>query len=291
MVDTPHPRVAADPSAALADGVAAADLSHLRTVAVGGADASGWLDALLTTDVESMIPGQAQRSLFLSPTGHIRADVTVARTGDGFVLLQEPDQPEPIAGALSIYVLSSAVTLEDVDLALFSVPRDPRIPGTLWTARPSPLGGIIIAFPHGARDEVAGALAATFPLAGVAAVEEHRIRSGVARFPVDLLPTSIPAEAGLDSLLVDTGKGCFPGQESVAKVRNLGHPAFVVKAFRTEAALAPGAELLDDGEIVGEVTSAATGADGTKLIARIRWSEHPRDGLTASDGNRLEPSD
>jgi folate-binding protein YgfZ len=58
-----------------------------------------------------------------------------------------------------------------------------------------------------------------FTQVGGEALEVWRIRRGVARFPIDLTEGSVPAEAGLDAL-IDTGKGCFLGQESVAKIRN-----------------------------------------------------------------------
>src|SRR4029450_7615627 len=99
---------------------------------VRGADAEGWLNDLVTASVDGIPEGEALRSFLLSPTGRVRADLRVlrARSGDGFLLLQAPDQPEAIADLLAPYVLSS-----DVELA----PADPRgllvkpPPGLGWT--------------------------------------------------------------------------------------------------------------------------------------------------------------
>ena len=71
---------------------------------------------------------------------------------------------------------------------------------------------------------------------------------------------SLPAEAGLEAT-IDTTKGCFLGQESVARIANLGHPPRVLRHVRCAAAFVPGAPVFVDGEAVGEVTSAAPLAD------------------------------
>jgi tRNA-modifying protein YgfZ len=98
----------------------------------------------------------------------------------------------------------------------------------------------------------------------------------------------VPAEAGLDAL-IDAGKGCFLGQESVAKIRNLGHPARVVRALRSEAEILAGAEVWAGGGAVGRITSAAPGSGGgTASLARVSWAaaEAP---LTTADGALLAP--
>src|SRR5262249_24629119 len=93
-------------------------LSSWRKVRVSGADAVRWLHDLLTADVAGMSPGDGRRSLLLTPTGHIRADLQIARRADDLVLLQAPDQPEPVGLALSAYVLSADVSLEEATTAL-----------------------------------------------------------------------------------------------------------------------------------------------------------------------------
>src|SRR5438067_11061460 len=100
------------------------DRSPWRKVRVTGADAVTWLGDLLTADIAALEPGRGCRSLLLTPTGRIRADIQVARREDDLVLLQAPEQPEHIGLALSTYILSSDVSLEDRtnDLALFTVP-------------------------------------------------------------------------------------------------------------------------------------------------------------------------
>src|SRR6266576_5680937 len=110
--------------AALEEERAFLDRSSWRKVRVTGADAVTWLGDLLTADIVALEPGRGCRSLLLTPTGRIRADVQVARRDDDLVLLQAPEQTEHIGLALSTYVLSADVSLEDRtnDLALFTVP-------------------------------------------------------------------------------------------------------------------------------------------------------------------------
>ena len=83
-------------------------------IRVTGADATAWLHDLVTADIASLAPGRARRSLLLTPTGRIRADVTVVRDEEGSSCSQEPAQPDRIEALLDPYVLSSDVALGDV---------------------------------------------------------------------------------------------------------------------------------------------------------------------------------
>ena len=114
---------------ALEEGRAFFDLSAYRTVRVTGADARAWLHDLVTSDVASLEPGGSQRSLLLTPTGRIRADLVVALDDEGFLLLQSPDQPDDVGALLARYVLSSDVSLQDVtgSMPVFALAGSPTI--------------------------------------------------------------------------------------------------------------------------------------------------------------------
>ena len=234
---------------------------------VRGADAEGWLNDLVTASIDRLAEGEARRSFLLSPTGRIRADVFVLRSreGEGFLLLQGPGQPDAIADLLAPYVLSSEVELAPADPS--GLHLGPR-PGHAWTAGwEAPDDGSVMIGPE--------------------AFETWRIRHGLARFPVDLDPDSLPAEAGLDvEPVIDRTKGCYLGQESVARVRNLGHPPRLVLGVRAETPLRPGAPVRSNGADVGSVTSSEprTALAG---IVRIRWDARDRE-LEADGGIRLE---
>jgi folate-binding protein YgfZ len=116
--------------------------------------------------------------------------------------------------------------------------------------------------------------------------EVYRIRRGVPRFGVDFAEEWLPSEAGAGfEHLIDTTKGCFLGQESVAKVRNLGHPPRLVLPFEAPDRVYPMARITVDGEQVGRVTSVAPLDEepGTACIGWVRWEA--RDAELAVDGS------
>jgi len=261
---------------ALIEGRAFAALPGHRIVRVRGADAKAWLHDLVTCDVASLEPGDARRSMLLSPTGHIRADFTVARDQEGWLLLQAPDQPDPIAALLAPYVLSSDVSIVDLspERMLFAIPgADPPGSEGATVLRPSVLGpGVDLLVARGEaggvrRSLIEGGVAEASP----ADVDAWRIVLGDPRMGPDFGSDALPAEVGLE-FAIDLTKGCFLGQESVARVRNLGHPTSVLRHVRTAAALAAGAPVLRDGEDAGIVTSGAPTDRGTVAILRVRWA-------------------
>jgi tRNA-modifying protein YgfZ len=267
---------------ALEGGRAIVDLTWWRKVLISGSDAPGWLNDLLAADLGGMQVGEARRSLLLSPTGRVRADVTVVRLEGGHLLVQDPGQPDPIDGVLTPYVLSSDVTVGDrtAELALFALPRrDGRrgveLPDRWVETRPSCLGpGLDLVGPAASRDELLQAFQADDPdlvEAWEPAVEAWRIARGVSRFPVDLTPESLPHETDVGEAIAYS-KGCYLGQEAVARVGNLGHPPFVLLAMLSDAPIGPGDPVLTDGEDTGIITSATPlEGGGSAAIARVRW--------------------
>jgi folate-binding protein YgfZ len=250
-----------------------AELVGWRLVEVGGGDARAWLHDLVTADIASLTTGSARRSLILTPTGRIRADVQVIARGDGFLLLQAPDQPEPVERILAPYVLSSDVELDDVSdqVRAFAVLGGGAADDGVESWTPSPLGsGWAVAVAPGEADAIRDRLAAT-PLTEVSppAIERWRIRRGIARMGADFGADALPAEAGLEGV-IDFSKGCFLGQESVAKVRNLGHPPRAIVSVGSKAPLEVGMTVRAGEREVGEVTSVAVGPD-VRGIVKVRW--------------------
>ena len=280
----------ADQLDALRSGRAYADLSGWRKVLVSGPDARTWLNELLSAELSDLAVGATRRSLLLSPTGRIRADVTVAATARGLLLLQDPIQPAPIDGLLGPYVLSSDVGLVDVseDLALLAFPgrTDSPAPADVpaETLRPSCLGpGADLLVDDDRFPETRTNLNDLIE-AGPEALEGWRIERGVARFGVDLGEDSLPQEAGLDHA-VAYQKGCFLGQEAMARVRNLGHPPFVVLAGGADGPVTAGEGVTADGQTVGTVTSATPVDQGrTATIVRVRWAARAATLRTEADG-------
>jgi tRNA-modifying protein YgfZ len=259
----------------LAAGEAFADLSFWRKVQVGGTDAFLWLNDLVSSDISDLGPGEAKRALLLSPTGRVRAEFTCSAQDDSILLLQDPSHPEAVDELLARYVLSSGVTLEDrtEELSLFAFPGvavPPEAPGTRVSA-PSCLGrGIDLLAPTREHDRLIEALRRTHRLAGNEDLEAWRIAAGIPQFGVDGTAEDLPQECGFEEA-VAYGKGCYLGQEAMAKVRNLGHPRRVLLSLEADGPVAPGQEVTVQGREAGRVTSAARVNGRTVLLAQLAW--------------------
>jgi len=258
-------------------GKAFADLSFWRKVGVSGADGSSWLNSLISADIEDLSPGRARRSLLLSPTGKVRAEFTVTGPdGGGLLLIQDPMQPRSILDLLSPYTLSSDVALDDRtdELALFAFParaEPPDAAGSVASA-PSCLGvGTDVIAPTDDHDVLLAHFSNLATLVGNEDLEAWRITAGLPRVGVDVLEDDLPQEGDLAGA-VSFDKGCYLGQEAVAKVQNLGHPRRALLRLEASGPVAPGDLIEADGKEAGEVTSAASLNGRTVLLARVRWS-------------------
>jgi tRNA-modifying protein YgfZ len=256
---------------ALDDGRGFVDRSGDRLLVVRGGDAQRWLGDLMTADIASLRAGSSRRTLLLSPTGRIRADMWIAQTDDDtFVVVQAGDQTEAAIDLLRPFVLSSAVTLRDAT------------------------GTLSVTFVP-AREEILASFGEGQPAAGhnstpadERAYELWRIAHGDPRMGIDFDAGTLPAESGLERL-IDVTKGCFLGQESVAKVRNLGHPPTVLRHLRAEAAMTRGDPIHAPDGVVGRVTSAVPARrGGTVLLARVDWKAAEVD-LSTAEGEPLSP--
>ncbi len=258
-------------------GPAFAVLSGWGVIAVGGTDARSWLHDLVTADVEGLPDRASRRCLLLTPTGRIRADFHIAAVDGSYLLLQAPDQPDRVDAILRPYVLSSDVEVTDVGdrsevVAVLDGSVVDDVPGFVVLS-PSVLGpGCDVVVPSGGASArlLERLRARGLTEADAGDLEARRIRRGEPRMGVDFGPDALPAEAGLEDT-IDFTKGCFLGQESVAKVRNLGHPPRVLLHVRSGAPIAPGARVVAGATVVGEVTSAVEDPDGVAAIVRVRW--------------------
>ncbi|MGH2636389.1 MAG: YgfZ/GcvT domain-containing protein [Actinomycetota bacterium] len=274
----------------LASGAAFVDASSRRTVAVSGAQALGWLNDLASAALEDLTPGRSRRSLLLSPTGAVRAEFTVAMVGDDLLLIQDPRQPRPIETLLAPYVLSSGIRVADRtgDFAIYSFPgRDavPHVPETTRLA-PSCLGsGADLVGPAEHHDRLANSLAEVFDRASEADAEAWRVAAAVPLIGVDTSDGDLPAECALEDA-VAFDKGCFLGQESVAKMRNLGHPRRSLLALEGEGSIARDETIFAGDTETGQVTSVARSNGRTLVLAQVRW-EHRDEPLRTGGGVQL----
>ncbi|RZU60732.1 YgfZ/GcvT domain-containing protein [Zhihengliuella halotolerans] len=268
---------------ALEAGDAVADLSHRGVVTVTGEDRLTWLNTLSSQHVLNLAPGQSTELLFLSLQGRIDYDCRVVDDGTRTWLLVEAFEAAPLAAWLDsmrfmmrVEVADAtadwavvASTVEVADFADDLVWKDPW-PGVAE-------GGFAYSGEeHPGRDRhwyeylipsarLEEALAGR-ELAGTMAVEALRIAAWRPRFGLDTDEKTIPHELDLLRTAVHLNKGCYKGQETVARVHNLGHPprriVFLDLDGSHHTLPVPGADVVfvdpKRGErVVGSVTSAA----------------------------------
>jgi len=200
---------------ALEAGTAWADLSHRTVIAISGEDRLTWLHSLTTQHLENLPAGQWREALILDPQGHIEQQFFLVDDGITTFLHLDVAKRDSLIDYLQKMKFMLRVSVKDVssDYAIL------RAPG-----KSDELGGPFAVVP---RSELAATIAA-FNSAnlqvGIWALEAERVAQGRARLGLDTDHKTIPNEIGALNKSVHMAKGCYRGQETVAKVFNLGHP-------------------------------------------------------------------
>lgn len=235
-------------------------------LAVVGPDAEDFLQGQLSQDVAGLAEGQSAWSLILQPQGRIDAFVRVTRqSADRFIL--DTDGPlEQVIARLQRFMLRTDVAMEPLAWRCIAV----RGPGAAEAAvageivGPVPTGGIDVIGPS---PQVSGDV----PIVGAETLEAHRIRAGFPRMGTDIDDRTIPAEAEVVAFTVSFTKGCFTGQELVARMDSRGSTApryLRVLTLQDQADLASGDQITStDGADIGTVTSAAWDAAAESTVA------------------------
>ena len=275
----------------LATGPAFVDRSHRGVVVVTGPDRLAWLHSLTTQHFEGLRAGEAVEALVLSPTGHVEHQMDVLDDGERTWLLVEPETAERLTEWLESMRFMMRVEVHDAtgELATLTVSGDVDDLLEALPVRPSlvrrrawPDGTVDVLLPRGELDGVVVELRAHgFAAAGHDAFEAARVEVGAARLHVDTDPRTIPHEAGWVARGVHLAKGCYRGQETVARVHNLGRPPRRLTLLHLDGSghvLPPrGADVTDAaGDVVGTLTSVVRHYElGPLGLARLRRSVAP----------------
>ncbi|GAA3164170.1 folate-binding protein YgfZ [Streptomyces ramulosus] len=208
---------------ALADGSGFVDLSHRGVVTVTGPERLSWLHLLLTQHVSELPPGQATEALILSPHGHIEHALYLVDDGETTWLHTEPGDQEAVITYLESMKFFYRVEVADrtADTAVVHLPA-----GSITEA---PEGSVVRETPHGRdlfmpRAALDAFAAAHGPAIGVLALEALRVEAHRPRLGLETDHRTIPHELGWLETAVHLQKGCYRGQETVARVHNLGKP-------------------------------------------------------------------
>jgi tRNA-modifying protein YgfZ len=308
--------VLTSPDAALevaSGGVVAVDRPDLATVALGGADVLAYLHAVSSQHTADLRPGDASQALLLSPKGRIEFAFRLAVLDGGGVLLDAEAATAPaLAERLARFVFRHDVTVsapapgaasllgpgaaEALAAAGLPVPTPGRAalagPGLVVQATPV---GVDLVGPA-APVALAGLEGAGLPRAPVELWEAVRVAAGLPRAGHELTDDVLAEEAGLLGSHVHLDKGCYPGQETVARVHNLGQVQRRLAGLRFRAAdggpgagglPAPRTDLVaEDGRRAGQLRSVARhprlGPIGLGYVRRlvadggsVRAGDHP----------------
>ena len=214
---------------ALAQSAGQVDRSNRGILRITGEDRLSWLHSLTTQDIEHLAPGETAQALVLSPQGHIEHHLTVADDGTALWAHVEPGTAEALLAFLQSMRFLLRVDPADVtgDFAVLTRkgPATAAEPpeGTVVTMADS-FGTDMIVARDRLRDISARLEQDGVRLAGLAAYEALRIEAHRPRLGFDTDHKTLPHEVGWIDTAVHLNKGCYRGQETVARVHNLGHP-------------------------------------------------------------------
>jgi tRNA-modifying protein YgfZ len=287
------------------------DRSDRGKLLVTGGEAAEYLQGQLTNDVEALAPGEGLYAALLDRKGHMQADMRVLRLGEGPGLWidTEADGVEAARRHLQMYKIGRDVDVADVGaeraiLALIGpraveVATSPALPENAVEA--IAIAGVEC-FAVGTAEGVdvigpaAEAARLRESLLGAGAVEVSaeaaellRIEAGTPRFGAEMGTETMPAEAGIVERAVSFTKGCYIGQETVARLHYKGKPNRHLRGLRLSAPAAAGAPLRLGEKEVGRIGSAAVSpALGPVALAILRREAEPgtklavgEDGVTA----------
>ncbi len=295
---------------ALSDGAgfaAARDVVRLE-----GPEARSYLQGQCSQDVTSLAVGEAAWALVLSPQGKVDALARVVATGDDELVLDvDAGAGDALVARLARFRLRTKVTIERVGWEVVSVRRRGR-PGDAVPSFPgvaAPPGGVAVtvAWPGWAGVDVLGPAGAGggrrswlppgVPWVDPAVAEVGRIEAGVPRAGAEVGPRVIPAELGVVDRTVSFTKGCYTGQELVARLDARGSNVarhlrrLVVPGGRAGggegAALVGGTVCSAEGDEVGTVTSAGAvpGSGDVVALAFLHRRVAPPASVTVVAGN------
>jgi folate-binding protein YgfZ len=269
--------------------VAVADRSPRGLVVVHGPDATTFLQSLVSQDLDPIEDGQSAHSLLLTPKGKLDGDFRITKAGDDWWLDTEGDFAPQLAASLTRFRIRVKAEIDDrtADTGMFSIVQPATetftvaggglIESHIALIR-TPFGGDIL----GSTKAVGEALDGLDPEIERWTPEQfdaYRIEAGIPRLGIDMDESTIPQEALLDVDAISFTKGCFLGQELVARIDSRGHVNKYLRRLRVNGTVVPphGASVVVDDKDVGTVTSAAVvpGEDRVVALGMVRHEVKP----------------
>jgi folate-binding protein YgfZ len=237
----------------LESGEGFVDLSHRGVVRVSGPDRLGWLHSLTSQYFENLAPRTPTAALVLSPQGHVEHAMYGSDDGEAFTAHVEPDQAESLRAWLDSMRFMMRVEVADVTEEV----------AVTWRPSARRDGAPYSGYEFVRRGELATYAKAAGPACGLWAFEALRIARGEPRLGLDTDERTIPNEAGWVNTAVHLDKGCYRGQETVARVHNLGRPPRRLTLLHLDGSDNRLPERGSDLTVSGGTTDRAVGFVGT----------------------------
>ncbi len=253
------------------------DLSHRGVVRVTGPDRLAWLHSLTTQHLESLQPGVPTAALVLSPNGHVEHAMYAVDDGESFTAHVEPGAAGPLAEWLDRMRFMMRVEVADLSDSM----------AVAWRPGDLAAGGVgkYDVFP---RADLPTYAEAAGPACGMWAFEALRIGRGEPRFGQDTDHRTIPNEVGWIPSAVHLDKGCYRGQETVARVHTLGRPPRRLTLLHLDGSEnhlpTRGAPVLHGEKEVGFVGSSARHYEAGPIALALIKRNVPIDAPLMADG-------
>ena len=251
---------------ALEAGTAWADLSHHNIIAVSGVDRLKWLHDLTTQFVSDLQPGVWMPNMILDAKGHIEFQFNVVDDGTTTFLVLDPGYSEQLIEYLTKMKFMLRVDVKDAssDFAVL------RAPGA-----PTEIGGPFALVPRAEVDQMKETFGGVATQVGTWALDAERVAAHRPRIGFETDHKSIPNELGVLNGAVHMKKGCDRGQETVAKIYNLGNPPRRLVMLHLDGSdvgfPAVGTTIENDGIVVGFIGTVARHHElGTIALAVVK---------------------
>lgn len=302
---------------ALRDGVALTTSTDRSFIAVGGSDCIEFLQGQITNDVEAIGSGEGCYALLLTNKGKLQTDLRVLRRDDDFLIDTQSSTLQSLLGHLKRFMIGHKVKIEELYKSLTTVMvLGPGSVATLNTVlenkielpaqEHSHMIGIIggksvrlVTADHRTlgyelvleQDDVE-IVTSSLKNCGAepvspSAFECLRIERGIPAYGIDMTSDNFPAEAGLEARAVSFEKGCYIGQEPVARMHYRGHPNRRLMGLTSSSPMETGEVLTHSEKKVGTVGSSCISPRlGPIALAIVRREVNPGDEVTLGQGDK-----
>ncbi len=283
--------------AALTKTAGVLDLSNRSRLCLLGADRAKFLHGQVTNDITDLAENTGCYAALVNAKGKMESDLFAYRLTDEILFDFEPGLAAAVQARLEKFIITEEVEVADAapHFGLLSVqgPTAAAIMAALQLPAPEAelalektadeiyiinqprLGsnGFDLFVPVDLFEQVKGQLLEHAPLSGEAAFEKARVLATIPRFGIDLTSNNLPPEGGLEARAISYAKGCYIGQEVIARIRTYGQVQRVLRGLKLNGAATVCDEIFHGEKKVGELSSVITAPDAALALIRREANE------------------